>query len=277
MYCNKTLITTLFLAASLGLKASAQTTLPYITGFDNNAQQTGWQEFRKGYIHDFYEWVYDAAGAYTAPNCLVHNYPVGATTASDDWFVSPAFNLPDGGRIDSLYRSFSGFGVPAAGDTVAIYLLAGSPDPALATAKTMLYDYRDTRYSSDNTWHNTTGITIPPTTGSCYIAIRYRTISNWLDVKFDNIRIRSNSTTGIHETQAGQISFNLYPNPAGNTLKFSTDQDFDLIRIYDLSGKNVLQTAFRTSVDISTLCPGTYIAEGTTSRGVQARRTFIRK
>ena len=171
------------LSASIlfSLSAAAQTSLPYFTAFDNAGQQSGWTEYRLGEENAFYEWNYSTMQPYTAPNCLAHNYPVGGENLLDDWFVSPEFDFSGGGMLDSLHHAFSGFGVPGAGDTVAIYLLHGSQDPAVAT-KTLLMDFRGADYTGDGAWRRLDPIAIPAQSGESYIAIRYSTIINHFGV-----------------------------------------------------------------------------------------------
>ncbi len=258
-------------------QSSAQTTLPYFTGFDSDAQKTGWQQFKKGAVTQGYDWQYVTMSPFTAPNCLQHNYPVGGATATQNWFVSPAFNFSPGAKIDSLRYAFSGFGVPAAGDTVAVYLLKGNADPALATSRTLLYDFRGNNYASDNVWRNLTGINIPATTGSCYIAIYYRTVNNWLDVRFDNLKVRSLGSTSIGQTTQPQEEVVLYPNPATDLLHIKTQKRFTQTYIYDLSGKVVYQGAFGTPLSVAKLPPGNYILECTTSAGVQWKSSFAKQ
>ena len=81
----------------------AQTPLPYYTGFDNAAQKAGWLDFRKGFLSPS-DWTYNSFSAFSAPNSLHHDYPVGSanTDTTLDWFVSPAFNFSSGGMIDSI-------------------------------------------------------------------------------------------------------------------------------------------------------------------------------
>ena len=116
-------------------EAMAQTPLPYYTGFDNASEKAGWTEYRKG-DNGLYQWKFININPVSAPGVLLHNYPVGGSVPTDDWFVSPPFNFSNGGKLDSIYFSFTGFGVPALIDTVAIYLLQGNADPALATTST---------------------------------------------------------------------------------------------------------------------------------------------
>lgn len=238
--------------------APAQTTsLPYNTGFEN--AMPPWQLIRKGYIHPFYEWTIGNSTPYAGASSLYHGYPVGATQASDDWFVSPAFSFTTGGKIDSLRHHFSGFGVPQAGDTVAIYLLQGNPDPALAT-KTLLHDFRGANYTADNQWNQTTNIAIPPTSGTSYIAFRYYTINNWLDVTFDNLGISGNPN-GLQQVYKPGEDFTVMPNPAANQLTVNTNAAFAWAKIYDMTGKVVYNQRFKRNMDISNLPAGSYFLE----------------
>jgi len=82
------------------------------------------------------------------PPCCFTLIPSAVT---DDWFVSPPFNFSNGGKLDSISFWFGGFGIPALSDTVAIYLVQGSSDPALATSTTTLLDFRAGNYQNDNT------------------------------------------------------------------------------------------------------------------------------
>jgi hypothetical protein len=232
-----------FLLSALLLHVSlskAQTTLPYFTGFDNTTQKTGWQEFRKGNADPFYKWIYSTTTAYSAPASLSHQYPVGGNAVTDDWFVSPGFSILTGGRVDSIRSAFSGFGLPSVGDTVAIYLLKGSPDPALATAKTLLLDYRGANYSNNSTWTTNT-LSLAAATGTCYLAVRYKTVNNWLDVNFDHIKISANVSTSIRKhTVFQQEMVVLYPNPASEELRIKFDHQQTapvFIKIYNTLGE----------------------------------------
>lgn len=219
--------------------SKAQTSLPYYTGFDDATQTAGWQAFRKGNADPNYRWMYATFTKYSAPYSLFHHYPVGGTVMTDDWFVSPGFSIPSGGRVDSIRSAFSGFGLPATADTVAIYLLRGSPDPALATSKTLLLDYRGADYSNNDTWTAHT-FSLAAATGTCYLAVRYKTVNNWLDVKFDNLKISSNATTSMRKSTVQEGTLKVYPNPASEELRISFDHQQAapvLIKIYNALGE----------------------------------------
>ena len=66
------------------------------------------------------------------------------------------------------------------------------------------------------------------------------------------------------------VSINVYPVPSKEMVSFvSSDQQIELIEIFDLSGKKVLaQHCFSNSVDLSIkhLSAGVYLAKVTTSK-----------
>jgi hypothetical protein len=226
------------LAAALLVSATLQAQVQvYSTGFDNAAQQMGWQQYRKGFSDPFYEWDYVAMSFFSSPNCLAHNYPVGGSQATDDWFVSPAFGIPTGGTLDSLRYAFSGFGVPAAGDTVFLYLLNGSSDPDLAT-QTILYEFSGLSYQNDNTWRRLDPITLPAQSGNSYFAFRYRTVNNWLDVRFDNLAISKNSAAGLNENLLSGVTAS--PNPFTESITVTLPQEDDYrFTLRDAAGRIV--------------------------------------
>jgi hypothetical protein len=245
--------------AILGLQLNAQKR--YYSGFDNSTEKAGWKEFREG-VTGSYNWNYSSFEPYSMMDCLSHDYPVGGTLVTDDWFVSPPFNFSSGGKIDSLRYNFSGFSVPSTDDTLAIYLLVGSQNPSLATNKILLFDYRDTNYKRTNTWLKKTNVIIPSKVGSCYIAIKYRTISHWLTVKFDNISITSNALSSIENSQADM--FKVFPNPSNSELTIRVSNSLNALAstfiLYNSEGKEVCNKQFvnELKLDISNLSKGVY-------------------
>lgn len=209
------LIATLSLVIFLSNQSNAQVTLPYFSGFDNTEQQNDWIEYRTA-SNQFNSWGYSSTDAYSDPNCISHSYaPSTGVTLTDDWYVSPGFSIANGGKLDSIRYKFSGFSVPEIGDTIAIYLLSGSADPASATSKTLLFDFRGDEYLTDNTYRMQSDIPLAASSELSYLAIRYRSTdfsSKWLTVFFDNIAI-SGSTVGFNEFDNND-AISVYPNPS---------------------------------------------------------------
>ncbi|PZR21257.1 MAG: hypothetical protein DI538_29740, partial [Azospira oryzae] len=231
----------------------------YNTGFEK-FPETDWQVFRTGPVKDFfYEWKGDNTIRFEGTLSLYHGYPIASTDATDEWYVSPAFSLTSGGKIDSIRHHFMGSGTPGAGDTVGLYLLRDSPDPALASSKTLLYDFRGTKYKADFNWNKTTGIAIPATTGKAYIAIRYRTTTSWMDVRFDNLGISANKPSSIGNVYKKGADFTASPVPVINILNITTTAPFQWIEIYDVTGRMLDRQVFQASIDLVRYPAGTYI------------------
>jgi hypothetical protein len=216
---------------------NAQVALPYFSGFDNAAQKAGWTEFKKA-ATTFSHWSY-GGGGFSAPDCVGHSYsPSTGISLTDNWFVSPAFLIPNGGTLDSIRYKCSGFSVPVTGDTIALYLLSGSQDPALATSKILLFDFRGADYVNDYTYKLKTALPLVAAPGNNYIAIRYRNTdcsSKWLTVSFDNVSIRGNSSVGIGVMEEDNL-VSIYPNPS-NGKYIVSGNDMMQIEVYDASGK----------------------------------------
>lgn len=251
----------------LNFPLSAQVSLPYYSGFDNAMQKLGWAEYKKA-ATTFSHWNYGGSG-FSAPNCVGHDFsPSSGITLTDNWFVSPAFSIQNGGKLDSIRYLFSGFSTPEAGDTIGIYLLNGSPDPGLATSKQLLFDFRGDDYANDNTYHIKTNIDLPAYSGLCYIAIRYRNSdcsSKWLTAYFDNIAISGNGV-GINESDAFASSVHVYPNPANGTIFVDSQEAISALEIYNIQGEKVYSELSSTQliqqkIDLSACPSGIYFVK----------------
>lgn len=255
---NKTILTLALCSASVF--ASAQTTLPYSTSFDNATQQSGWTQYHKGVVNPTYQWEYDGSKPRTGTQCLIHYYPVGGNDTMHDWFVSPEFSFPNGGVIDSIWHAFGGFGDPIPGDTVALYYLTGNQDPELADTKTRLILYTDTSYKNDGVWRVNTNIALPAASKG-YIAIRYTTEVNWLDVRFDDIYISENGSSSTSNIPNNNGRISIYPNPASDviTIKSSRNESIHTITLQDLTGREVRVSNSNNSMVLEGVQPGVYM------------------
>jgi hypothetical protein len=273
---KKTIIFSLLgLVMNFGV-VQAQTLLPYTTGFDTEAQKNGWTIYEKGAEGGFYKWNFNTNG-YSAPVCLGHDYPVGGTEITDDWCVSPPFKIASNGKIDSLRYKFSGFGMPNAGDTVAIYLLTGSADPELATSKILLKDFRAADYANDATWRLMPPLSLPASSEVCYIAFRYHTIINWLDVAFDNISISGTPPLSISGAKIDHPAIKVSPNPAQHTIRVVSPEKPEHIAISDLQGKELSRVSGGNEVNIAALSPGVYLVRCYYTKGMSAPVLFLKK
>lgn len=271
----------LLAALLIGNLTFAQVTLPYSTGFDSPALQTGWVQHMKAATNAT-QWEYSSANSNSAPFSLSHGYaPATGITLVNNWFVSPAFEIPSGGNLDSISYLFSGFSVPTPDDTVAIYLLQGSQDPDLAN-KILLFDFRDAEYIADNTYRTKTDLTLDAYSGLSYLAIQYRNSdvsSYWLTVHFDDVAI-SGSTVALEDHPLDE-QFTVYPNPTSGELFIENYlSQVETVQVLDLSGKvHLTKSAIqdeRITLDLSELGTGLYIIQVQTQKGVLSKRVWVK-
>ncbi len=274
IHCMCIILLTLLSRTEVG----AQVSFPYYTGFDNATEKADWTLYRTGFGGN-YIWQYASDMSYSAPECLMHLYPVNGNMVTDDWFVSPLFDFSSGGNIDSVRHYFSGFSTPFPDDTVGIYLLVGSPDPQLAMARILLKDFRGADYVNDGIWNLTQNISIPSTSGDCYIAFRYRTIVSWLDVRFDNLMVNGTNPppTGIEEAQAESGKIRLFPNPAQELLNISSAVPYSTITVRDITGKEVIHQLFSQAINVSRLNAGIYFMQCFSEQRGSESVMFIKK
>ncbi|HAW21078.1 MAG TPA: hypothetical protein DCX14_12930 [Flavobacteriales bacterium] len=267
------LLAFLFLTCSL----NAQINETYFTGFDTPAQRAHWQEFKLGdTINQIYEWEISNFVFHSDSSALVHYYPVGGTEVTNDWYVSPGFDCTHGGRVDSIWVNYAGFGVPMAGDTVALYMLEGSPNPELASQITLIHSFGDTAYHNDNVWRKLDTMTIPAAQDSVYFGFRYNTIINWLDVRFDDMGItlfRPAPPTGIAESSA--ITLKIYPNPSNGFIQIQTSEiDPIEIQISDLTGRVIRIEQIQSSAQFQ-LDRGMYLVSSALSSDKRSTQIVV--
>ncbi len=256
-------LTGLFMSLVIG--ASAQTALPYNTGFDNAAQKTGWQEFRKGNTAHM-NWTYHTdfnTGHVPAsnPDCIAHTYPT-TTPATQDWFVSPSLNLSTGAKVQLKINVYSPGGTLEPGDSIQLYLLKGNADPALASSKTMLTSFSYMK-ATTFTYKDTAGIIVPPTTGQAYLAFKYSCINNWFTVAIDDIKVTANPSTGINDVETTVGNLIVYPNPAKGSIRWSytgtAAADKLEAQLADVAGRIIKSVPLKNKeLNISSLKPGIY-------------------
>lgn len=79
----------------------------------------------------------------------------------------------------------------------------------------------------------------------------------------------------VNETVKKNPGLKVYPNPVSDILNINSDPKIKSVRIYDLSGKNVLtQTvdANKPAINVSSLSSGTYVITAETETGLQSAK-----
>jgi hypothetical protein len=210
-------------------------TLPYYTGFDNAAQQAGWQQFRTGTL-SLYDWSIGATG-FSAPNQLAHDYNVGGqnTDTVIDWYVSPPLNITAPATI-SLKVTTSGFSTPFP-DNCEVWFGTGNKNPALGNfvlignLSYMLpqFQWLDTLFD------------IPYVSDSGYIAFKYKTIgAYWSTYGIDNVLVNIPLGSFV-ENQDGGMNMSVSPNPFSTCATLTTNNEMKnaLLVMYDAEGREV--------------------------------------
>lgn len=249
--------------------------LPYNTGFDNTAEQAGWDEMRLGINHTS-QWSVGAGSAVSAPNSVYHDYPVGgtATDTVEDWYISPAINLSGtNNKLEfktKVYTIFQKMPV----DFFAVYFSNGSKDPNDGDY-TLIMELTDSASSDFNKWLTISNLNLPSNVSNGFIAFRYIATQNWFTINIDDVKITGNSPTGINDpVNANSL---IYPNPlSGNELNFSAD--YTNARLYDLNGKqlfNVELSDGKLNYDFNSLQEGIYIISFQNRDGIVKREKLF--
>ena len=246
-------ISSLLFASELVL---SQTT--YYTGFDDLDQNSSWSLLIQGDSTPVNEWQVSNAHNLTPPNSLEHLYPVMGQTLVDNYFVSPAFNFSNGGMIDSISHRFSGFGTPMGEDTIGIYLLVGGNTPSTASSSFALKIFTDSEYINDGNWRTSKKIVIPSVSGESYLAFRYSTTVNWLDVQFDELYVSGGFIVGKEDAKT-QSKLKITSNPVARTISFNQTL-YGEYRIFTVHGRLVKTGILNSNfLNVEELPRGTYI------------------
>lgn len=222
---------------------SAQIELPYYTGFDNEEEQSGWENYEISSGSRSYQWNYSSFDFKSSPTSLRMGSPYDEDVYIENWFVSPEFDFSNGGVIDSLYYRYTGMGatIEGDGDTMAIYLLVGSPDPLLANEKYLIHFFNDTVTGSEGEWERKDNINIPAVNQPAFLGFRHKTDAGWINLNIDNIYVNDTALLSVNEVKENNIAVEVYPNPFENTFSISGVQPKEIMQIslYDLNGKKI--------------------------------------
>lgn len=83
------------------------------------------------------------------------------------------------------------------------------------------------------------------------------------------------SALSVNDTAAKKSLFKIYPNPVSDVLNIDSASNIKSVKIYDLSGKNVLTEmidANKPAINVSSLSSGTYVITAETETGLQSAK-----
>ena len=72
-------------------------------------------------------------------------------------------------------------------------------------------------------------------------------------------------------------NINIYPNPTNGLLNINTNENINSISIYNIIGKQVLNTIDKETINISSLEDGIYFIDITTEKGIYTQRIILAK
>ena len=79
----------------------------------------------------------------------------------------------------------------------------------------------------------------------------------------------------VVEVDMDDLNMVIYPNPASSVIHINTDADVLNVKVYDITGRLVMQQSSETSFNVSQLKQGLYIMQIETNVGVQSHRFHI--
>ncbi|KFF00927.1 hypothetical protein IX39_10000 [Chryseobacterium formosense] len=87
----------------------------------------------------------------------------------------------------------------------------------------------------------------------------------------EDYTVNVSAALSVNDLAKKDENLKIYPNPVSDMLNISSDSKVKLVKIYDASGKNVLETE-KTNINASGLTSGTYIVSVQTEKGVQSAK-----
>lgn len=205
--------------------------------------------------------IYDLSTDQAVFNSYI--YDISFFQAEPDGFYSTGYNVYCGGGFGE-YDCFNGFRLKRR-------TLSGSPDPTFQNNTDYNYDFPmgGNPFAMSNC---ESSCFIKDESGKILIAgyIHKQGFGNG----FAMVRI-TDAALSVTENQYQNAT--IYPNPFEDKLNINLDTPIKSIEIYDLAGRNISQPRFEneqnTSVDLSNLQTGTYLAKITN----QSNQVFTKK
>lgn len=96
-------------------------------------------------------------------------------------------------------------------------------------------------------------------------------------IDYKQLKWLKNTGDNLSVNDIALDEFTLYPNPTNGILNINSSLEIEKLIVYDLTGKEVLSHANKTSVDVSLLSKGLYLIEIYTKNGVVDTRKFVKK
>ncbi len=241
------------LLSTYTLKAQnkSATDLPYSYGFET-ADLDGWTVFNAG---DGNNWAVAQASSETPDPSEGENYMLYYfhDNAANSYLFSRGINLKANEEIN---LKFDYMGIDAWFPEKMEVLIGTNPDVQSMTQQLWI-DEEITNYP-----YETASVNFKvPNDGVYYIAFRAFSDPDQFYLSLDNIII-TKETLATQEVNKTKLVF--YPNPVKNILNIENDSKINTIKIYDLTGKELVTKEFdakNVNIDVSNLPKGIYMVK----------------
>lgn len=250
---NKFLLlgTILLSTYTLNAQNKSATDLPYSYGFETS-DLDGWTVINAGTGND---WEVAQASAETPDPSEGKNYMLYYfhENPANSYLFSRGLNLKAGENIN---LKFDYMGIDAWFPEKMEVLIGQNPNVASMTQQLWI-DEEIINYP-----YETASVTFKvQTDGVYYIAFRAFSDPDQFYLSLDNIKI-SKESLGTQETNAIKLAY--FPNPVKDVLTIRNDVNITTIKIYDLTGKQVITDKFdskNVNIDVSSLPKGVYMVK----------------
>ncbi len=224
------------LAVLINTNAKAQQALPYYSGFDSPAEKVGWQQYNLGVNATYGPWGF-SNGGFSAPDCIYHDY--NDTGTVEDWYVSPALTILSQSSVSLKIRTFAVMGNAIATDYIGVWYSSGSGDPNDGQFTEVAELTGLTIPANQLVWVDTT-INLPFTSGSGYVAFKFKNENNWFTISIDNVTVTA-LVTGM-ENKLTENDLLIHPNPSAGKIFIKCSKKINSIAIYNLLGEKIYST-----------------------------------
>jgi len=180
---------------------------------------------------------------------------IGALTP-DNYLITPQINLHGmSGKLTVAYQ----IGAASATYFAEHYQIAISTTDNQASSFTNIIKEETLPDTLGNAW-GTRLYDISQFFGqNIYIAWRHFNCTDMYKLMLDSIFVEYKSNVGINDKTASAM--HLYPNPASDFIDVTGNMDHSIVRIFDMTGKNVAEAVLtdnKAHFDLSTLPEGIY-------------------
>lgn len=213
------------------------------------------------------EWEIDTQYGINGSNCAKCTGWDGQSNVNEDWLITPELNMDNFNNEEFSFYTADAYDGPRLEVFISSDYSGGDPNNATWTP---IEFETSTGYFE---WISSGIIDLSEIVGtSVHIAFKYTSTSaessTW---ELDNVLITGTEVIGIHDMDQFDTEFNVYPNPATESITLtSNSRDEISIRMYSSNGelvRNGITLKDEISIDISQLPKGIYILQYTDPHG----------